>query len=170
MPHPKTAERELAAVLSASLILHLAKASRIVKRRAETVIRHAVNLGLREAWVLVAASSSRPVTQKLIAKHLGLSENVIVLLVDKLEKSGHVRRVRNPDNRREQFVYLTGKGRPVARTLLGDHAKYHRTILAPLSDGLIRTIFAAAHSVLAFEAHNSARDSRASAAIRKRTD
>jgi DNA-binding MarR family transcriptional regulator len=147
------AERELGAVLSVAVILHLGKVWRIIERRAETVVRQSVNLSLREFWVLLAASSAKPVTQKQIAKHLGLNQNVMVLLLDKLEKRGYVRRSRNPDNRREQFVRLTAKGRPVVRALLDDHAKHHRTILAPLSDALIRTIFEAARSVLAFEAH-----------------
>ena len=155
------------AVLSASTILHLAKVSRIVKRRAESVVRQSVDLSLREAWVLVAASSPKPVTQKQIAKHLGLNQNVIVLLLDKLEKSGHVRRVRNPDNRREQFVRLTAKGRPVVRALLDDHAKHHRMILAPLGDDLIRTIFDAARAVLAFEARSTGKEGRTGVKSRK---
>lgn len=157
----------MAAVLSPSLILHLAKVSRIVRRRAETVVRQSVNLGLREAWVLVAASSPRPVTQKQIAKHLGLNQNVIVLLVDKLEKSGHVRRLRNPDNRREQFVRLTAKGKPVVRALLGNHAKHHRMILAPLSDDLIRTILDAARMVIAHETRSSGKEGRSGVKSRK---
>ena len=165
----KAAERELTSVLSVAVILHLAKCCQIVNRRAETVARHSVNLSLREAWVLLAASSPRPVTQKQIAKHLGLNQNVIVLLLDKLEKSGHVRRVRNPDNRREQFVRLTGKGRRVVRSLLGDRAKYQRMILAPLSDDLIRTISDAARSVLAFEAARSSKDGRPNIEFGKRT-
>jgi DNA-binding MarR family transcriptional regulator len=165
----KAAERELAAVLSAALILHLAKVSRIVRRRAEAVVRQSVNLSLREFWVLLAASAAKPVTQKQIAKHLGLNQNVIVLLLDKLEKSGHVRRVRNPDNRREQFVRLTAKGKPIVGALLGDRTKYHRMILAPLSDERIRTIYNAALAVLAFEARISVRNVRATEA-RKRID
>jgi len=170
MSPSKIAEQELVAVLSASVILHLAKVSRIVMQRAEMVVRQAANVSLREAWILIAASSSKPVTQKQIAEHLGLNQNVIVLLLDQLEKSGHVRRVRNPRNRREQFVRLTGKGRPVVRSLLGGRAKYQRLILAPLNDDLIRTVFDAARSVLALEAHNSGKDGRGSTGIRKRMD
>jgi len=163
----KAAERELTSVLSVAVILHLAKVSRIVKRRAETVVRQSASLSLREAWVLVAASSPRPVTQKQIAKHLGLNQNLIVLLLDKLEKSGHVRRVRNPDNRREQFVRLTARGRPVVRALLDDHTKHHRMILAPLSDDLIRTIFDAARTVLAHEARDSGKEGRSGVKSRR---
>jgi DNA-binding MarR family transcriptional regulator len=167
---PKPGERELGAVLSLAVILHLAKVSGIVKRRAETLVRQSVNLSLREFWVLLAASSAKPVTQKQIARYLGLNQNVIVLLLDKLEKSGHVRRFRNPDNRREQFVRLTVKGRRVVHALLDDRAKHHRTILAPLSDDLIWTIFGAARAVLAFEARRSGKSGRQGLDTGKRTD
>jgi DNA-binding MarR family transcriptional regulator len=146
------AGREVAAALSVAVILHLGKVWRIVERRAETVARQSVNLSLREVWVLLAASSVKPLTQKQIAKHLGLNQNAMVVLLDKLERSGHVRRSRNPDNRREQLVRLTAKGESAVRDLLENRTQYHRTILAPLGDDLIKIIFEAAQSVLAFEA------------------
>jgi DNA-binding MarR family transcriptional regulator len=150
----KSGEQELGAVLSTAVILHLAKVWRIIQRRAESVVRQSTKpqLSLREFWVLLAASSSQPVTQKQIAKHLGLNQNTMVQLLDKLEAAGYVRRTRNPDNRREQFVRLTAKGRPLVRVLMDNRAKYHRTILAPLNDDMIRAIFDAARAVLAFEA------------------
>ena len=153
---------------SVAVILHLGKVWRIIERRAETVVKRSVNLSLREAWVLLAASSAKPVTQKQIAKHLGLNQNAMVVLVDKLEKTGYARRSRNPDNRREQFVHLTAKGRPVIRALMENRTKLHRTILAPLGDDLIKTVFEAARSVLAFEATGGSKK-RAAASIAERT-
>lgn len=151
-PVAKTRDRDLGSVLSTAVILHLAKVWPIIQRRAESVIRQSVKLGLREFWVLLAASSTQPVTQKQIAKHLGLNQNTMVQLLDKLEKAGYVRRTRNPDNRREQFVRLTPKGRPLVRAVMDNRAKHHRTVLAPLSDDLIRTTFDAVRAILAFEA------------------
>jgi DNA-binding MarR family transcriptional regulator len=144
--------REVTAALSVAVILHLGKVWRIVEQRAETVALREVNLSLREVWVLLAASSVKPLTQKQIARHLGLNQNAMVLLLDKLERNGHVRRRRNPDNRREQFVRLTVKGESAVGALLENRTKHHRTILAPLGDDLIKTVFEAARSVLAFEA------------------
>jgi DNA-binding MarR family transcriptional regulator len=146
------AGREVGAAISVAVILHLGKVWRIIERRAETVARRAVNLSLREVWVVLAASSVKPLTQKQIAKNLGLNQNAMVLLLDKLERSGHVQRSRNPDNRREQFVRLTTKGGSAVRTLLENRTKHHRAILAPLEDDLISKVFEAAQAVLAFEA------------------
>ena len=100
---------------------------------------------------MLAARCRKPVTQKQIARHLALNENVLVLLLDRLEKSGHVQRVRNPENRREQFVRLTAKGKDVARRVLNDKTKFYRTVFAPLDDASIQEVFKAAQTVLAFE-------------------
>jgi DNA-binding MarR family transcriptional regulator len=75
-----------------------------------------------------------------------------VLLLDHLENSGHVRRVRNPANRREQFVRLTPKGTAVTRRVLASKTKFYRAVFAPLDDALIRELFKAAQVLLAFEA------------------
>lgn len=82
---------ELASALATAITLRIAKCWQIVKRRAEAVIHEIAHISLREVWVLLAASGAAPVTQKQIANHLDLNENVIVLLLDRLEKSGHGR-------------------------------------------------------------------------------
>lgn len=164
----KNAERELASALATAVILRLAKCWQIIKRRAEASLNETANLSLREFWILLAASSNAPVSQKQIASHLGLNQNVIVLLLDRLENSGHVRRSRNPENRREQFVGLTSKGKAVVRSVLADQAKRHRAILAPLSDDRIKTVFDAAQSILSFESDTSGKKGRSKIAAAKR--
>jgi DNA-binding MarR family transcriptional regulator len=153
----ETGERELELALAKAGILQLTKCTQIVKRRTETALKRRARITLREVWVLVAAGCEKPVTQKQIAKHLALNQNVIVLLIDKLEKSGHVRRVRNQHNRREQFVRVTAKGRTTLRRLLAEQAKYYRIIFAPVDDAVIATIFEAARAFLAFEAAKSSK-------------
>ena len=100
---------------------------------------------------MIAARCEKPATQKQIARHLALNENVLVLLLDRLEKSGHVQRVRNPANRREQFVRPTAKGRSVVRRALAAKAKFYRKVFAPLDDAFVQAVFDAAHVVLAHE-------------------
>lgn len=50
-------------------------------------------------------------SQLTIAELLGINPNVMVLVIDSLEKRRLVKRQRNPKNRREQLVVLTAKGR-----------------------------------------------------------
>jgi len=100
---------------------------------------------------LLAASGPNPMTQKQLASHLAINPNTLVTLLDGLEKSRHVQRLRNLENRREQFVKLTAKGKTVVRRLLTGKKTSYRTILAPLDDRMITAIFDAAERLLASE-------------------
>lgn len=128
--------------------LQLTKCVLIIQRRFAAEASRRFGLSAREIWILLAARSAKPVTQKQIARHLALNENVLVLLLDRLERSQHVRRIRNPENRREQFVCLTAKGKDVVRRVLAQKAKIYRTVLAPLDDAFIHAIFKAARTIL----------------------
>lgn len=157
MPQPKPAEREIELALAVAGFLQLTKCTLIVSQRVAKQAARQFGLSPREIWVLLAARCAKPVTQKQIARHLALNENVLVVLLDRLEKSGHARRVRNPANRREQFVRLTPKGENVARRAVTQRAKFYRTVFAPLDDTSIQTIFRAAQTILGFQASAAAR-------------
>jgi DNA-binding MarR family transcriptional regulator len=152
MPRSEPAERELELALAVAGFLQLTKCTLVVRRRVAKHAARQFGLSAREIWILLAARCRTPVTQKQIARHLALNENVLVLLLDRLERSGHVQRVRNPANRREQFVRLTPKGAVVTRRVLAAKAKFYRTVFAPLDDTLIQVLIKAAQDILAFEA------------------
>lgn len=147
----RTSHPAMSPALTEARILLLAKCSRIVTDRAEAVVRRVAKLSLREAWVLLAASGPTPMTQKQLASHLAINPNTLVILLDGLEKSRHVQRLRNLENRREQFVRLTPKGKSVVRRLLTGKKTSYRTILAPLDDRMITAVFEAAERLLAAE-------------------
>jgi DNA-binding MarR family transcriptional regulator len=155
MARSEPVERELDSALAVAGFLQLTKCTLIIKQRVAKESARQFGLSAREIWILLAARCGKPVTQKQIAKHLALNENVLVLLLDRLEKSGHVLRVRNPANRREQFVRLMAKGRDVTRRVLTAKAKFYRTVFAPLDDAFIQALFKAAQVVLVFEATRS---------------
>ena len=135
--------------------LQLTKCTLIISQRVAKEAARQFNLSVREIWILLAARCEEPVTQKQIARHLALNENVLVLLLDRLENKGLVRRVRNPANRREQFVRLTAKGKAVMRRVLAAKTKFYSSVFAPLDAERIHTIFQAAQDILAFDAHRS---------------
>ena len=154
--HPKMSrselvERELELALAVAGFLQLTKCTLVVRQRVAKEAARQFGLSAREIWILLAARCAKPVTQKQVARHLALNENVLVLLLDRLEKSGHVRRVRNPSNRREQFVRLTSKGTSVTRRVLASKAKFYRTVFAPLDDTMIQMMLKAAQDILAFD-------------------
>jgi DNA-binding MarR family transcriptional regulator len=152
MPSSRPPEQELELALAVAGFLQLTKCTFILQQRVAEEAARQFGLSAREIWILLAARTEKPVTQKQIAKHLALNENVLVLLLDRLETSGHVRRVRNPANRREQFVRLTARGKSVARRVLAAETKFYRTVFAPLDDTRIQAVFNAAQDILAFEA------------------
>jgi DNA-binding MarR family transcriptional regulator len=148
-------EKELESALAVAGFLQLTKCTLVIQQRVAAQADRQFGLSAREIWILLAARSQQPVTQKQIAKHLALNENVLVLLLDRMEKSGHVRRSRNPSNRREQFVRLTAKGKAKVRRVLANKAKFYRTVFAPLEDAIIQDVLQAAQRVLAFETNQS---------------
>jgi len=152
MPSSRPPEQELELALAVAGFLQLTKCTLILQQRVAEEAARQFALSAREIWILLAARAEKPVTQKQIARHLALNENVLVLLLDRLETSGHVRRVRNPENRREQFVRLTAKGKAAARRVLAAKTKFYRTVFAPLDDTRIQAVFNAAQDILAFEA------------------
>jgi MarR family transcriptional regulator, 2-MHQ and catechol-resistance regulon repressor len=150
MPRPEPAERELEQALAVAGFLQLTKCTLIIRQRVAKEAARQFALSAREIWILLAARCGKPVTQKQIARHLVLNENVLVSLLDRLEKSGHVRRVRNPENRREQFVRLTAEGEKVVRRALAVKARVYRSVFAPLNDTLIQVLFQAAQDIFDF--------------------
>lgn len=74
-------------------------------------------LGLRPrlCGVLGVLRAGQP-AQLDLASALGVSNSVVVNMLDELEELGAVRRVRETDDRRRQRVELTDHGRTLART------------------------------------------------------
>ncbi len=79
----------------------------VVQRRFE---RHYSDHGidLLHIWVLMCARE-KPSYQKEIAEALKININTMVDIIDQMEDEGLVKRVRNPDNRRETIVQPTAK-------------------------------------------------------------
>jgi DNA-binding MarR family transcriptional regulator len=61
-----------------------------------------------------------PMTAGAVAEALGLSRSAVTTVVDRLERRRYVRRLQNPDDRRQVVVTLTPLLRRRARQLYGD--------------------------------------------------
>ena len=74
-------------------------------------------LGLTpRAWgVLSTLLESGPLAQIQLATTLSIDRTAMVYLLDEMEETGLVERVRNPDDRRSFLIQLTGKGRRTQR-------------------------------------------------------
>jgi DNA-binding MarR family transcriptional regulator len=65
----------------------------------------------RHVAALAVVDTIEPAPQRSLASQLGVSDPVVVQLVDELERAGLVERHRNPQDRREYALQLTEDGR-----------------------------------------------------------
>jgi len=68
-------------------------------------------LQVRHLGVLIVLADLEPCTQQRLAAELGLTEPVMVQLIDYLERGGLVDRRRHPEDRRRYALTLTASGR-----------------------------------------------------------
>ncbi|GAB3847074.1 MarR family winged helix-turn-helix transcriptional regulator [Dactylosporangium cerinum] len=88
----------------------LCRASTLVARAAE---EHAVEqrLGVGQQLVLKMLAAVGPCSQQTLSEELRIDRSVMVNVADELERSGLVRRERNPNDRRAYAVTITEAGR-----------------------------------------------------------
>lgn len=66
-------------------------------------------------WVSSGAAAGRPVTVGELAARLGLGAPATTALVDRLETAGHVRRTRDPGDRRRVTITMEPRALTLAR-------------------------------------------------------
>ena len=100
-------------------------------------------------FLLKAQAESRLVSGRELGDHLGITSASITALLDRLTKSGHVQRVRDPANRRSNMITATpgadeevrqtlgamhGRMIAAARGLSADDAEIVRSFFASMTD------------------------------------
>lgn len=65
-------------------------------------------------WISTGEQSGRPITAGELAVRLGLGPPATTALVDRLEAAGHVRRTRDPQDRRKVTIVMQPPARQVA--------------------------------------------------------
>jgi DNA-binding MarR family transcriptional regulator len=129
-------------------ILRLNFALEIVNDRAERFTLQMYDITLRQFWVLAAALEGKR-SQLALADALGIDPNVMVLIIDGMERRGFVRRKRNPRDRREQLIKLTRKGASTVRGFISKKRKLYRDIFVGLTSGEIKALIEYAERLLA---------------------
>lgn len=69
--------------------------------------------------VMVAQAAGTPMTAGALATELGLTSGAITAVVDRLERAGHVSRVRDDADRRKVFLQYGPGGRALADEFIG---------------------------------------------------
>ncbi|MFI7106963.1 MarR family winged helix-turn-helix transcriptional regulator [Nonomuraea sp. NPDC050227] len=92
------------------LDIALCRASAAVARAADA---HATTqgLGVGQQLVLQMLDAVGPCSQQTLSEELRIDRSVMVSVCDDLERAGHVRRERNPRDRRSYAVTITDPGR-----------------------------------------------------------
>ena len=143
--HPKTVLPKLWAISRFSIIQC---AMHITRDRIDDVFRRETDLGLREFWILAAAREI-PASQHYVAELLGINANVMVRMVDGLEKRGVLERVRNSKNRREYILRPTSKGVKLVEKIFAKSKQgLALQIFEPLSQEEIDTLAAYSHRII----------------------
>ncbi|MGO9515483.1 MAG: MarR family winged helix-turn-helix transcriptional regulator [Candidatus Korobacteraceae bacterium] len=119
--------------VSFSVMFRFLLVSRICRRRMALFCRK--NYGLEpNLFLILLAASEGHLQQGILARSLGINKNAMVFLVDKLELRRLIKRVANPDNRRERLIECTLKGGQIVAEVKTNYQEIVRWGLYPLTD------------------------------------
>lgn len=119
--------------VSSSVMFRFLLVSRILRRRIAVFCQK--NYGLEpNLFLILLAASEGHVQQGVLARSLGINKNAMVFLIDKLELRGLIKRIANPDNRREKLIECTLKGRQIVAEIHPNYPEIVRWGLYPLTD------------------------------------
>jgi DNA-binding MarR family transcriptional regulator len=114
-----------------SYYLTISRAMNVVHERLEAYYQ-AHNIDLRAIWVLMAAAEEESCSQKVIAEVLNINENMMVNIVDRLEREGKIRRLKNPSDRRQSVLEVTEKGASLVKGVYEHFDKVSAEIFHPI--------------------------------------
>jgi DNA-binding MarR family transcriptional regulator len=112
-----------------SMVL-LTRLAKIVYRRSTEQL---LGMRLRHFITLSYLRDHEGAPQQQMCETLGMDANNLVLLLNSLELAGHVRRRRDPDDRRRHLVELTPAGRRALERAERAQEGIEDEVLAPLS-------------------------------------
>ena len=138
-------------VQSAGSIVLLTRLAKIVYRRSTEEL---LGMRLRHFITLSYLRDHDPgVPQQQMCEMLSIDANNLVLLLNSLELAGHVRRRRDPEDRRRHLVELTPAGRRALERAERAQETIEDEVLAPLSHEERATLHALLGRALAASNH-----------------
>jgi MarR family transcriptional regulator for hemolysin len=94
-----------------------------------------LEINQRQFQLLWMLENLSPLSQNMLAELLGVGRGTMVQVVDSLEGPLHyVERVKNPENRRENFIKITEKGRVLLEEAVTTVRAQHKKLFAVLTD------------------------------------
>jgi len=137
--HGPEADRERAiAVLEA--IRDYGEAETALQRRSEHAMRLSENDISALRYLLRANERGVSVGPRELGEYLGVQSSSITVLLDRLEKAGHVRRIPSPFDRRALIIVPTLPTDDAQKAILGDVREELVAVAAGLSEDEARTV------------------------------
>lgn len=92
----------------------LARAHLIARAQADAALEK-VGLSMKAYAALATLMSVGPVSQQNLSKRIGMDPATMVDVIDSLDHTGHIHRMRNPMDRRSYSLLVTPKGQRLYR-------------------------------------------------------
>ncbi len=126
------------------------------RAHATCLEQHGATLG---QWaVLLFLWAKDGLTQTELSRHVAIDDATMVRTIDRMERDGLVRRVRNPHDRRQLNIFLTDKGRSLRDSLVPCAVAVNTTAIQDFTDaeqrqlyGLLRRIIASLEQASSME-------------------
>jgi DNA-binding MarR family transcriptional regulator len=114
--------------------LRLLSCETVIERQLRTLLRQNFTVTLPQFDVLSELErAGDPLTMSQLSKELMVSNGNVTGVIDRLEKTGFVKRVRAEHDRRIQFIELTAKGRKEFNRMASRHERWVADLLSGLS-------------------------------------
>lgn len=102
-----------------------------MKRQGITLLQYQVLLE-----IVSCSQKYEGMTVGLLARHLHMRHNSVVVLINQLARKGHVRRVPSTQDRRSMLLQLTAKGKRTLDVLVRGHCRVIDSFLPSLRKAL----------------------------------
>ena len=114
--------------------LRLLSCETVIERQLRTLLRQNFTVTLPQFDVLSELErAGDPLTMSQLSKELMVSNGNVTGVIDRLERTGFVKRVRAEHDRRIQFIELTAKGRKEFNRMASRHERWVADLLSGLS-------------------------------------
>jgi len=114
--------------------LRLLSCETVIEQQLRTLLRQNFSVTLPQFDVLSELErAGDPLTMSQLSTELMVSNGNVTGVIDRLEKTGSVKRVRAEHDRRIQFIELTAKGRKEFNRMAGWHERWVADLLSGLS-------------------------------------
>jgi DNA-binding MarR family transcriptional regulator len=125
MANRRTPIREALPVMLHKVDLQVAEAMELAATQ--------VGLSTRAVMLLSQIDSAQPNSQRELSERVGVDPTLLVAAIDELEKAALVRRLRNPDDRRQHIIEITAAGSEILDTADARLVAIERQVFAKLS-------------------------------------